>query len=699
MKNITIIKKGSKSRTYKNETEASFLAMLRSSAMKDLMMDYREEYILNRARGEMADEREVARRGGNISTVCFAGELKKQDGKVVMKNYNGLVLLEVNNLRSVEYAKELRKEVATIPYTRMTFVGASAYSVKIVCGITSEGGFEGMDQEQILRYHRNAYRRLHYIYSTHLGLSVDNVEPSLESSCLMSYDSDAYFNPDAEMLFARDEDKDIPEYKGGEKKGSVEFGSEGIVAMSTIFEWCLHDAIEKARIGGFDDDVLDEATLSFLADYCHESNLPMDYAVMHTTWKMRFERFDRNFITAIFANAYEEDIARAIPYKHIDKHALMAYKTEAFLNAHYELRRNVMNGAVQYRRKNGFDYDFHVLTDAAMYTMTNEAIKQGIGSWDKDMRRIVKSDSVPAYDPVSAYMFHLPEWDGKDRVSALIARIPSDCPDMELYMHTWLLSMVAHWLGKDCLHGNALVPILIGGQGCGKTSFCSIILPPQLREYYNDRVEFKNETSLMLALSSFALINVDEFDAMKKSQQPVFKYLVSTTESKLRLPFKDAFERRRRYASFIATTNIPRPIVDRTGSRRFVCIKVTPGKGIDFKTPIEYDQLYAQLLAEVNRGMQYWLDDEQTARLMQQNLAFMKVNTLQDVIDALLSIPTNKDEGKWVSPQDIADLISSNYPEWNITKGIANEIGKCLRAREYEHHKGSSGIQYFVHYK
>ena len=42
--------------------------------------------------------------------------------------------------------------------------------------------------------------------------------------------------------------------------------------------------------------------------------------------------------------------------------------------------------------------------------------------------------------------------------------------------HIWMRSMVAMWRGKGQLTGNALVPILIGHQGCGKTSFCRILL-------------------------------------------------------------------------------------------------------------------------------------------------------------------------------------------------------------------------------
>lgn len=96
--------------------------------------------------------------------------------------------------------------------------------------------------------------------------------------------------------------------------------------------------------------------------------------------------------------------------------------------------------------------------------------------------------------------------------------------------------MVAMWLGKGQLTGNALVPLLIGRQGCGKSSFCRLLLPKELLDYYNDRINFKNEADLNLGLTSFALINLDEFDKITQRQQIVLKYLLSTADLKYRPP-------------------------------------------------------------------------------------------------------------------------------------------------------------------
>ena len=52
---------------------------------------------------------------------------------------------------------------------------------------------------------------------------------------------------------------------------------------------------------------------------------------------------------------------------------------------------------------------------------------------------------------------------------------------------------------------------------------------------------------------------------------------------------------RLRYASFVSTTNNPRPLNDPTGSRRYLCIRIPEGELINNETVIDYEQLYAQV--------------------------------------------------------------------------------------------------------
>ena len=72
--------------------------------------------------------------------VCFAAEWKKTEGKTVINNFNGLILLEINRLENDDQAKKIRDQAAQIPYTLMTFIGITGCSVKIVCRATLPDG-------------------------------------------------------------------------------------------------------------------------------------------------------------------------------------------------------------------------------------------------------------------------------------------------------------------------------------------------------------------------------------------------------------------------------------------------------------------------------------------------------------------------------------------------------------------------------
>ena len=322
-----------------------------------------------------------------------------------------------------------------------------------------------------------------------------------------------------------------------------------------------------------------------------------------------------------------------------------------------------------------------------------QALKAGVDSWDKDLSRYIDSNLIPRYYPMEDYIRHLPKWNGKhDYVGELARRVKTDNVYWEEDFHKWMLSMVAQWTGKDRQHGNAIVPLLIGRQGGGKTTFCRRLLPEYLQIYYNDRLSMKNDNDIFLAMSGYALINIDEFDAMSKAQQPLLKYLISKHDVKFRPPYGKVMEERQRFASFIATTNNLRPLADPTGSRRFICVYADD---IDNSGTINYDQLYAQLYSELQQGRRYWFDDEENARIIHQNADFQQVNDYARMIEFTYLAPeeTGKDE-KFVFLQDVMKRLAKSFPNFVIGKNTDKEIGRKLTEMGYEHKRQNKGAAY-----
>jgi predicted P-loop ATPase len=198
----------------------------------------------------------------------------------------------------------------------------------------------------------------------------------------------------------------------------------------------------------------------------------------------------------------------------------------------------------------------------------------------------------------------------------------------------------------------------------------------ELRGYYAENLNLKNDTTIALAMSSRALINIDEFDKYTRSQHPLLKFLISQSDVDMRLPFAAHIEQRRRFASFIATTNSTHPLVDSTGSRRYVCVHVTGA--IDFLSPIDYPQLYAQLVEEVQSGLPFWLNEEQTAQLMQQNDQFQEIDGLEQMVTAVFKRPEKVEEGLAMTMPEIVEVVQKRFPGFKIGQNTFREVGRIL---------------------
>ena len=682
---------------------------IRNGAFQDQVSEFRSVFPLM----TFADRNDEGTLTGyvnwpkNLPRICFALEQEHRNGERITRGYTGLVLLEVNNLASHDEADAVRKGAAEMPQTLMAFVGADGQSVKIVCqGELFPGGSKLPESDvEIALFHENLYERARLIYNGQLGVTVEKLEPTTQRICYMSSDPGLVYNPMATPIYAKAEKatESITHQRSALEQTE---SYERYKSMHTVYEFSLSKAYDDTE-GIADKDERRHAILSRLAQYCMETGLAMAPAMRQTLMKSMFWD-EEDLVKKVFENAYREELVERYMEKKgiqrtktIPPETLLTMKINIFLNSNYELRKNVMRGVAEYRTRTGIGFSFQDLTEEARNSITMRALEQGIRCWDKDIRRYVNSDDIEHYDPMNDYLDHLPRWDGKDRVTPLAERVPTEWKEWTHLFHIWMRSMVAMWLGKGQLTGNALVPLLIGRQGCGKSSFCRILLPRELQDYYNDRINFKNENDLNLGLSSFGLINLDEFDRVTQRQQIVLKYLVSTADLKYRPPYGKAYTSNRRYASFIGTTNEQTPLTDPSGSRRFLCVFIDGD--IDFETPVQHNQLFAQLMDEIRQGERYWLTKEEERALMEHNLQYQRLNGLGEMLMAVVQKPRvaaseNGGEGEWMSLKDLSALLKSKFKGYKEDTGSFQKIGSYLNRPEYkfQSHHTKAGTMYWV---
>ena len=153
-------------------------------------------------------------------------------------------------------------------------------------------------------------------------------------------------------------------------------------------------------------------------------------------------------------------------------------------------------------------------------------------------------------------------------------------------------------------------------------------------------------------------------------------------------------EQRQRFASFIATTNNRRPLVDPTGSRRFICIYA---EEIDNTGIIPYDMLYAQLVQELSEGRRYWFEDEDNQRIMQQNEEFQQIHNYDKMVELTFLPPEETPtDAKPMLVRHIMERLADKFPTFTIHKTTDMEMGRRLAAMGYRYHKLTQGASYRV---
>ena len=359
------------------------------------------------------------------------------------------------------------------------------------------------------------------------------------------------------------------------------------------------------------------------------------------------------------------------------KSCSLMQEVTAFLTSRYRFRFNVLTEETEVADVANITNIENNLPDAHlrytkvderwMNTLSMEAIETGIDCWDRDIQRFVRSRRISEYHPFTAYFEQLPEWDGTDRVSALARRV-SDNPVWVNGFHRWMLGLSAQWMqfrsdannanrANSINRANSVAPLLVSSrQGLGKSTFCRLLMPDVLKAYYTESYNLGSPASAEAKLAACGLINLDEFDKLSASKMPLLKNLMQASALNIRKAYKRSASALPRIASFIGTSNREDLLVDRTGSRRFLCVSLE--HAIDCTTPVEYEQLYAQLKAEILSGERSWFNKEEEQAIQQHNTLFYKHIPEEEVFRLCFRFATEADH-----PQEVLTLSATQLFE------------------------------------
>ncbi len=560
--------------------------------------------------------------------------------------YTGVVLLEVSNLSSTEEAEELRAKAAAWPTTLLAAIGASGRSLKILVRGSFDDGSLPTDVAVIDRFHQQLYNICSTVYASVLGTTLKSKNPQPADTFRWCGDASAHYDGQAATVkvsrglvssTGSRTDDDAKEYGAQSSQPSLENNSLWRRRFALAYAAaCEQD--ESATAAQHPDKEVLSSELEAVAIEAIRLGIPQEDCVRQARLHPRWRELDNELQRAIIESAYMEN-SQLAGRNHNHSMQELSFRLQEFINTRYDLRFNVLTNGVEWRRNDAASFIFQPLDTRVMNTMIQECHESGLDVFDRDMKRYLGSTRIREYNVARAYLRSVKgEWDGHtDHIGALADRVPCRNPHWREWFHTWFLGMVAQWDGWDTVHGNSVVPLLIGQQGCGKSTFGQLILPPELREAgYRELVDFTSKQDAERMLSNSLLICLDEFNQIsEKIQQGFLKNLIQKSSVKGRRPYSSVTQNLPRYASFIATTNMADVLSDPSGSRRFVVADIRDGSLINTQPPYYYSQIYAQAMVEIEQGRRHYFTAEEVREIETYNATY---NAMRPEVSRFLDI-------------------------------------------------------------
>lgn len=307
------------------------------------------------------------------------------------------------------------------------------------------------------------------------------------------------------------------------------------------------------------------------------------------------------------------------------------------------------------------------------------------------------------YNPVEDYLCGL-TWDGKDRLPYLYDILGiGQQPIYQTYVKKWLWQCVALAMNDetDPISAEGIL-VLLGAQGCGKTSFFRKLCPNPRWFAEGCSLDTTDKDSMIRALGSW-ICELGELDATTKKEQPALKAFLTAAEDRIRLPYDISPTRTPRRTSFCGTVNDETFLRDSTGSRRYWTIPLeTIDKNALFSLHrADVDQIWAQMFELWKKDHNgFRLNNAQLAQLQTDNESFTAPLPYETELRELFDLSMPPEQWEWWSAGELSKLGMLVCGRGDAAK-VGKALSKCAREFQADGHtererKIVRGIQKFL---
>lgn len=511
-------------------------------------------------------------------------------------------------------------------------------------------------------FHKRTFEHCRAYYEELCQVKIDASGSDIGRLCFVSYDPDIYINeqaikalhqPQLNIVVLPTTPKKIPVIrKSARNNVPKDLSGDDTIDLSEItphiqmeFQRCINNLQRKMKYEPGNRDTY----IYTLGHNCYCKGIPEEQTALLA--QHRYGGSPDINIPQIIANAYQ--YTNQTDKREEEKKKPVAVKLVEFLEKTVEARRNVVLEQLEIRHKTNDPQPepFRLIRKEDYNTIYLDAQYAGISCQPHIVRTVVNSRFATEFHPFEAYFYSLPPWDTQtDHIDNLAQTLQTTNQDFwRNCFKRWLVGLVACALDDD--KENQLALVIKGAQGKGKSSWIRRLLPTDLKHYYRNGTLNPKDKDHMLFLSQRLIINLEEFEGMKKDDVAELKRLIAQEAITERKAWGEEAGYYVRRASFIASTNEPRFLEDITGTRRFPTVTA---EEIDYKTPIDHTGVYSQALHLWRNGFRYWYEEQEFAELNANNMQYIIASQEEELFYVYFRKPLPRDYTiKWLSASKI----------------------------------------------
>lgn len=316
-------------------------------------------------------------------------------------------------------------------------------------------------------------------------------------------------------------------------------------------------------------------------------------------------------------------------------------------------------------------------TDTAMTIIESLAATHGLATAGIPAIVSVIAHQNP-YNPVREYIVSKP-WDGTSRFDAFCDTVTTHeefPPKLKsVLIKKWLRSAVAAATMDEGFHGRGVLT-LQGPQGIGKSSFLRSLVPDEDRcgqvVLIGHNWDGGSKDSRIAAIRHW-IVELGELESSFRRELGTLKAFITQQEDKIRPPYARADVYYPRQTVFAATVNERNFLKDATGNSRFWTIPVT---ALNYDHGIDMQQLYAEILVELEQGEIWWLTPDEEVLLAESNLEHRDHGPTGEQVRAMLDLSL---KGKPDLPRMTANMVLLELGYEKPTNPQSKECNAVLR--------------------